>query len=368
VIRFPIRPACVLAVCAAWVVPLAAQRWQMQYSYDKIKSSLAIVDMQFPSASRGVAVGYIEEGRRRKPISLVTADGGTRWALVPLKEAPISLFFLNENAGWMVTDEGLWETREAGRSWRKLPSARYPLLRVLFTDEKHGWAACARKVVLETADGGRHWTRVEAASQPPGDPKYSAYSWISFPTPNLGIITGWNRPPQWDEPQLPGWLDPEATLDRRETPHLSLSLETTDGGKTWRPSSSSAFGMITRLRFLPMAWGLGLIEYSASFKYPSEVFRISTGGRSESVYRDSKFAVSDVWLDPDGTAYLAGAVHPGRLRVVPGRVQVLKSSDLKVWSAMEADYRALATRTVLAAAGGSMWLATDTGMILKLAP
>jgi hypothetical protein len=34
----------------------------MQYFYDEAKSDLAIEDFQFPSASRGVAVGSIIEG------------------------------------------------------------------------------------------------------------------------------------------------------------------------------------------------------------------------------------------------------------------------------------------------------------------
>ena len=35
----------------------------MQYFYDEEKSTLNIVDLQFPSATRGVAVGDIVEGQ-----------------------------------------------------------------------------------------------------------------------------------------------------------------------------------------------------------------------------------------------------------------------------------------------------------------
>ena len=117
--------------------------------------------------------------------------------------------------------------------------------------------------------------------------------------------------------------------------------------------------------------GLGLIEYSDTFQFPSEVHRIKwpTGG-SDRVYRDKAFAVTDVWVTPDGTGYLSGIVATGQLRsVVPGRVRVLKSRDFSTWTDIEVDYRAVANRAILAAAGDrDIWLATNSGMILKLTP
>ena len=58
----------------------------------------------------------------------------------------------------------------------------------------------------------------------------------------------------------------------------------------------------------------------------------------------------------------------GRLRgVIPDKVRVLSSKDLENWTPMTVDYHAEATATILAAAGDDhLWMATDTGMILKL--
>jgi photosystem II stability/assembly factor-like uncharacterized protein len=361
---------CALGALAAWVTPLDAQRWQVQYFYDQNKSSLAINDLQFASAARGVAVGTVREGSRERPVALVTSDGGAHWQLVPLKEAPISLFFLNDNIGWMVTEKGLWQTTEAGKSWTKLPRVPAQVFRVYFKDEKNGWAVGAKKTVIETHDGGQQWTRVAAAAEQPGAAQYSAYGWIAFATPQLGIITGWNSPPERTfAPRLPEWIDPQAAIQHREWPHLALSMETRDGGKTWKSASASVFGQVTHVRFGPPGKGLGLIEFSSAFEYPSMVYWIKwpTGG-SETIYRDKKFAVSDVWVTPDGTGYLSGIVVVGELRsVVPGKVKVLKSQDLSNWTEIEVDYRAVANRTTLAAAGDhQIWLATDNGMILKL--
>ena len=179
----PVFALCTLATCAA---PLAAQRWQMQYLYGEAKSALSIVDIQCPSASRCVAAGVITQGGRVKFVALVTSDGGAHWRTVTLKERPLSLFFLNEGFGWMVTEKGLWRTAEAGKSWTKLPNvrapelggsislnakglhmlhnARAPVLRVLFAGENNGWAVCGNKTVLKTHDGARHWSSVRAAA------------------------------------------------------------------------------------------------------------------------------------------------------------------------------------------------------------
>src|SRR5450432_1963340 len=113
------RPLWVALVFAACLTPLGAQKWQVQYFYDKDKSSLIVNDLQFASPSRGVAVGVIVEGHRQEPVAVVTSDGGAHWDTVALKETPVSLFFLNENFGWMVTEKGVSETTEAGRNWRK---------------------------------------------------------------------------------------------------------------------------------------------------------------------------------------------------------------------------------------------------------
>jgi hypothetical protein len=356
-----------LAISAA-ASPEGAPRWRMQYFYDEDKSTLVITDLQFASATRGVAVGAIVEGKSRKPVALATSDGGAHWKKTDLQENPVSLSFLNESIGWMVTDKGLWVTTEMGLNWRRLAKPPADLLRVLFLDEKHGFGVGLKKKVIETTDGGEHWTPVDAAAEPPGEVNFSAYNWIAFPTPRDGIISGLNVPPQRNEQQYPDWMDPEEAMRQRDTPHLSYSLSTHDGGESWKAGATSLFGEIARIRLLADGKGLGLIEYSNSFAYPAEVKQINWhSGKSETVYRDKRFDVSDVWLTSGGTAYLAGTQVNGQIHdVIPGKVQVLRSTDMSVWAEMEVDYRAVAGRAILAGNGESLWMATDSGMILKL--
>jgi len=149
-----------------------------------------------------------------------------------------------------------------------------------------------------------------------------------------------------------------------------LTLGTVDGGKTWQSSAAPTSGRITRARFASPGKGLGLIEHAESFQYPSEVFSLSwPTGKNEVVFRDKEFFVSDVWMTPGGAYYLAGVTVASRLRdIVPQKVKVLTSRDLKEWKPLAVDYRAAANRVILAGCGEDLWMAANNGMILKLAP
>jgi hypothetical protein len=350
----------------------AAPHWQTQYFYDENSSSLTINDLVFLSAQRGIAVGFVSEGKgaeKIRPMTVVTNDGGAHWSLVPTKEVAASVFFLNDTLGWMVTQKGIWQSDEGGRSWRKLPASPKDMLRVCFVDEQHGWAVGMQKSAFQTSDGGKTWSRLDAAAKPETTPKYTVYATVQFVGKDVGMITGWSQRPRSDE-DLPDWMDPGNAAHRLELPHLSISLDTRDGGKTWVPSTTSMFGHITRVRMLPGGAGLGLIEFADSFHYPAELFQFDMrSGKSSRVFREQSRAVTDVALLPDGSAYLAAVEVPGRVRIssLPNKLKILYSNDLASWREMEVDYRANARRATLAVVNsGNLWVATDTGMILKL--
>jgi hypothetical protein len=91
-------------------------------------------------------------------------------------------------------------------------------------------------------------------------------------------------------------------------------------------------------------------------------------GVSDRSFRAKDRAITDLLCNPEGESYLAGYesvgdIHPSP---IPGKVKILRSSDLKNWTEMSIDYRAVARRVWLAAAGDDIWAATDTGMILQL--
>jgi len=359
---------CLVAAGAA----LCGEKWQMSYFYDKETSSLVINDLQFPSPTRGVAAGYLEEKGGSRPVSLITDDGGAHWTVSKLRQVPISMFFLNDKLGWMVTPEGIWRTIDSGHEWREISKSPKLLMKVYFLDEARGFAIGAHKLAYQTEDGGKTWAAIAAAADPHTDPEFTIYNNITFVNGKTGMIDGFSSPPRPGDSGKPDWLDAQDASARREWPHLSIMLDTRDAGKTWKMSTASMFGRITRTCFLPDGRGLGLIEFSDTFKWPSEVHLLDGAtGKSDIVYNATDRAITDVLLQPSGTGYLAGVEVLGRLQhtPIPRKLRILKSEDLSDWREMDVDYRATAVRALLRASGdGSLWVATDTGMILKLTP
>ena len=346
-------------------------RWRVLYFYDELQSSLVINDFKFMTAERGIAAGFLVDHKGKiKATAITSNDGGAHWTLVPLKEVPLSVFFLDENRGWMVGDKFLWSSTDGGRTWAKL-SQLDDAVRVYFANQDHGWAVGEQKTVYETTDGGKTWKPVPAAAQPDSTPERTVYNWIDFANPKVGIITGWNQPPGRTSSGLPEWMNPASTRFRKETPRVSIFLQTRDSGKTWDPTTGSLFGHVTCVRLSPAGFGLGLIEFSEAFEWPSEVFRIDwTTGKSERVFREKNRLITDAALPPTGPAYLAGIEKMDKLSdsPVPGKLKVVKSDDWSNWQEMEVDYRATAHRALLSAVDDrNIWVATDTGMILKLA-
>jgi hypothetical protein len=148
-------------------------------------------------------------------------------------------------------------------------------------------------------------------------------------------------------------------------------LETRDGGKTWKKNEVSLFGQITQVTMTPQGTGLGLIEFTDDFDYPSEVYRLNLrNGRSERVLRRKDHAITAVRLFAgSNTAMAAGYEINGPVfrSVVPGKLRVLTTNDFENWTDMDVDSRAVAHKAILAGPDeNNLWIATDTGSILHL--
>jgi hypothetical protein len=362
---------------------LSAERWNIQYFYDESRSKLEFVDLAFPTAQHGIAVGWIGDttsDKKVKPTELLTNDGGAHWTLSPLKDEPRSLFFLNDTLGWMVTETGIWATNEGGLNWRKLCDQPKPdpklgpvtpgglILRLWFVDEQHGFAVGYQKTVLKTIDGGKTWTAVPEAAKPTGNPAFTAYSRIVFDG-NHGIIIGSAVPPRRDLGRFPSWMEPDRATKARPAPNVTLLLETQDQGGNWVSSNSSLIGLVTTIRMVGKL-GINVFGFPESFEWPSEAYSMDlTTGKSMSVFRDKNRRIFDVALFHGPYVVLGAIEPPGRLNTVPipGKVKMLSSVDLLEWKEMDVDYRAVATTLVLAGPDPDhIWAATDTGMILHL--
>ncbi|MBZ5607415.1 MAG: hypothetical protein LAP38_04090 [Acidobacteriia bacterium] len=355
-----------LLLCLAFSLH-AEERWKIQYFYDQADSVLDIRDLRCPSPQRCIAAGVIEDKSGHvKGATILTTDGGQHWSLSDVKERPVSLFLPDESSGWMVTDRGVWKTEESGRSWKKLEGMK-GIVRVYFLDQHHGFAIGYPKAIYETTDGGDKWTKVAAALKPAGAPEETIYDCIDF-LGNQGVIVG-RVITNLDE-RYPLWMNPNTARFRRERESPTLLLETSDAGKSWHSSTAAFLGNITELRFTQDEFAVGLVQYHDYYTLPSALLKMKLGGRgSQVIFGERDRAVTDFALLPGGGALIASVEPPGNSNQVPipGKLRMLRSSNLKVWLEMDADYRAVAQRAVIAAPDARhAWVATDTGMILAL--
>lgn len=170
-----------------------------------------------------------------------------------------SVFFLDKNRGWAVGSKGaLLATEDGGLSWKIKPRPAEDVLRdIYFTDERNGWVVCERNIyelktkedprayLINTADGGEHWKRVDiggadvdarvvrAIFSPSGrgwafgeggaiytSPDASA-DWVRLQTPTRHLLLGGTFIDDYR-----GWVvGAGATI-----------LQTSDGGETWHLS------------------------------------------------------------------------------------------------------------------------------------
>lgn len=336
----------------------AAARWNV--SWEDEKSPLAIAD--FCVSRDGVAAAI---GARKEAPILVSGDG-RNWQLYPLPEPGSHVFALAEGFLWLLTEAGLWRSTDGGKSWKE--QLRRPgLKRLFFLDERRGYVVGVNKVAMATKDGGASWTPIASSGESTSTSAYTSYHWVDFVTARAGIIAGTSRPPRHGNTgPLPAWRDPDRVNRRPEWPAASVTMETRDGGGTWKQSSTSLFGSVTHVRYARDGHGLALVEFHDNFEYPSEVFSIDlNGGKSERVFREKNRAVTDVLIFPERQALLACVEPPeDSARENTGNVHFL--SGFNQWQEEAVPQAKKAGRVWL---GGirpdSVWAATDTGCILR---
>ena len=348
---------------------LAAEKWKMQFYYNKDQSNLDIRDLKCPSAQRCIGAGVIvEKNDHERGSVLVTSDGGKQWSFIDFKDRPLSIFFLNESVGWIAAEHGVWETEESGRTWKKVEGLKKGILRIYFINRSHGYAIGFPNALYETTDGGKTWPKLPATSDVAlAKSEAISYDCIDF-VGNHGLILGRVIGPGSE--RLPLWMDPQQEARRRAPKSMIVGLETFDNGKTWKTATASAYGTLAEMKLVNNGLSLLLFQYKDNYSVPSDVVKVKFGMKSaESVFSEQDRAVTDFLMLPAGETFVAAVATPGNSNQVPipGKLKILRSKNLKVWVEMDTDYRAVAQRAVLAAADARhIWVATDTGMILNL--
>lgn len=166
-------------------------------------SSGPTVDMKcvrFSNANVGHAVGYNNSGSTYGR----TTDGGKTWVFTSNTfTKPITIFFVNENYGWVVSNTGgLSKTTDGGITWTsQTTGSSDKIASAFFVDTLRGWLIGSTQL-LKTTDGGRTWS----ASN------------------NMGGTSVW-------------FLDSSNGL--RADQITSKLNKTTDGGATWTPTTTN---------------------------------------------------------------------------------------------------------------------------------
>jgi Photosynthesis system II assembly factor YCF48 len=356
-----------LLLSSSWHIH-AAERWKMQFYYNKDESNFDIRDLKCPSPQRCIAAGVlVEKSEKEKGAVLITSDGGKQWSFVDFKDRPLSTFFVNESVGWIAAEHGVWQTDESGRGWKKVDGLKKGIQRIFFVSPSHGYAIGYPNALYETTDGGKTWPKLPAAS----DVVLAKYEAVSYECIDFrgdhGLILG--RVIGRDTERPPAWMDPEQSA-RTHRKSIIVGLETFDAGKTWKPTTHTAAGTPAQLKLADDGVALVLLEYKDAYSVPSSLVTVKFAVKAAaSVFTEPDRAVTDFLTLPNGEAFLAAVATPGNSNQVPipGKLKILRSKNLKVWIEMDADYRAVAQRAVIAAADARhIWVATDTGMILNL--
>ncbi|HEX8250544.1 MAG TPA: YCF48-related protein [Pyrinomonadaceae bacterium] len=88
-----------------------------------------------------------------------------------------SIYFLNENKGWIVGSQGTFlSTDDSGNTWKQTRRFTEDRIRdVYFADEQTGWILCERDIynlgsappsyLMKTTDGGERWEKVEFSGE-----------------------------------------------------------------------------------------------------------------------------------------------------------------------------------------------------------
>ncbi|MGH8042275.1 MAG: WD40/YVTN/BNR-like repeat-containing protein [Rudaea sp.] len=218
------------------------------------------------------ANGYVAVGGRG---DIVLSDDAVNWkqTQVPTRSTLTAVAAVGANV-WAVGHDGvIVHSADGGLHWQLQrkdpwhapaddapvdPRQGAPLLGVIFTDAKHGFAVGAYSLALRTDDGGAHWREITIAAQPKGgadaDTDMDA---DSSDAAKSGSDQSGNAKMTFSKSQL--------KIGQEPTPHLNAitrtgsgalfivgergaSFRSRDDGKTWQrqqlPYDGSMFGVI----------------------------------------------------------------------------------------------------------------------------
>jgi photosystem II stability/assembly factor-like uncharacterized protein len=135
--------------------------WEIQFNKPVFFNSV-----DFINENEGWAVGRSSENYGEGVI-LHTINGGKNWAPQsnPIIESVDKVFFLDENNGWVVSNDWwgqIAHTTNGGQTWvSQTNPTKNPIVDVFFINPQKGWAVGMDSTILRTTNGGQTWQRVD---------------------------------------------------------------------------------------------------------------------------------------------------------------------------------------------------------------
>ena len=150
---------------------------QLNWTIINSGTSNKLNDIQFTSLYIGYIVG--ENGTVLK-----TIDGGNNWLNVSINSAEFinSISFLNDNVGYLATQNRIYKTINGGLNWTiETVDLVNNFNTIKFLTEEIGFIGTNGKI-FKTVDSSQNWINIKTTQ--------SNINTISFPTPNTGYFTG----------------------------------------------------------------------------------------------------------------------------------------------------------------------------------
>lgn len=203
--------------------------------------------LDFIDENTGWAVGGKEvDDETVEGVILRTIDGGENWEVQKIVPDPMmSVDFINANEGWAIGDNGaIRHTTNGGLNWSTQTSPIDGLLTsVFFLDENNGWIVSRDNwgEIIHTTNGGSTWTL-----QPDGD--LNPWNDVFFINPSKGWVVGMDSTIMRTDDAGQTWV--KCNLQVSNNPYLrsvqfidemtgwavgtgGFILKTEDGGINW---------------------------------------------------------------------------------------------------------------------------------------
>lgn len=258
---------------------------------------------------------------------LKTVDGGQTWIDITRNQGDFleDIFFVDDQNGWAVGSDGLIiNTSDGGYNWNVQPGDTGERLdAVHFTDQHNGWAAGKSMTIIHTSDGGASWNT--QLSQPMRFLKDIYFvnnqtGWAAgqgiFKTTDGG--TNWLIQWEMDVTVAVHFIDGQTGWAAGWD---GLILNTSDGGVTWNEQTSVVTNDLNDIYFTDAfhGWAVGRDGTILKTSDGGDYWNLSASGTSEDLF--------SVQFTDQANGWVVGASGTVLKTTTGGEITAIASDD-----------------------------------------